>query len=297
MQNWTPKIHPESPHVHGACIRMEGAGNTIWRDSKLRDLTWPISQCACDQTMVSSCSRNLQAAGAAWACPSSFNATVPGCPKSSPETSKPAASELHLDRLRWDSRILIQAHWESSFPGPRDSQESCSQPNEDNLPSTTFYASDHQLSQKAYRHEGLYHCQLNELPTFGKIQKTSAGNSTPLPTIPGSHLVKTHVTQNAPSHSLRSTRPQCSLPNMLPAGSSCGDSVEAGHIALAAQVRLRALLAQCCQPLNSLFGVHQDAVCCRHYYATAVVCWLFCIITTTMVLIAATAFRSPHNGD
>ncbi|XP_035268516.1 uncharacterized protein LOC118224838 isoform X3 [Anguilla anguilla] len=142
---------------------------------------------------------------------------------------------------------------------------------------------------------GLHHCQVNERPTFGKIQKASAGYSTPLPTIPGSHLVKTNVTQNASSHSLR--RPQSSLTNVLPTGSSCENSVEAGHIALATLVRLRALLAQCCHSLNSLFEVHQDVICCRHYYASAVVCWLFCIVITTVVLIAATAFRSPHNGD
>ncbi|KAJ8376216.1 hypothetical protein SKAU_G00067960 [Synaphobranchus kaupii] len=246
-------------------------------------------------------SRNFQTVGAARGCPSSFNATVPECPRSSSETIKAATSEPQFDHLHsedWVSSILIQAHWERSIPGPRDSQESLSQPYEDNLPSSTCYVpDDHQLSQRVYRHEGLRHCQVKELPNFSKIQKTPAGYSTPLPTISGSHLVKTNVTQNAPSHSLRSMRTQPSLPNMLPTGSSCEDSVETGHIALAALVRLQALLAQCCQSLNSLCGVHQDAICCRHYYACAVVCWLLCIITTTLVLIAATAFRSNHHGD
>ncbi|XP_035268515.1 uncharacterized protein LOC118224838 isoform X2 [Anguilla anguilla] len=298
MQNWNSKIHPEAPHVHCACIRMESAGNTTWRDPNPGYLTGPIPKCAHDQTVALNFNRNLQAVGATWGCLSSFYATVPECQRSSSETSKAAASEPRFDHLRsegWDSRILIQAHWERSFPGPRDSHKSFSQPNEDNLPSSTFYAPDHQLSQRIYCHEGLHHCQVNERPTFGKIQKASAGYSTPLPTIPGSHLVKTNVTQNASSHSLR--RPQSSLTNVLPTGSSCENSVEAGHIALATLVRLRALLAQCCHSLNSLFEVHQDVICCRHYYASAVVCWLFCIVITTVVLIAATAFRSPHNGD
>ncbi|KAJ8392589.1 hypothetical protein AAFF_G00074670 [Aldrovandia affinis] len=209
----------------------------------------------------------------------------------SSESIKATARKLQVDHLRSEdcnSRILIQAHWERPDPGSRGSQESLSPP---------FDASSHQLSQRVYPQEGLHHCQLNELLTFNKVQNTPAGYTTPLPAIPGSHLVKTHITQNAPPHSLRSERPPASRPSMPPAGSKCEDSVEMGRPALAALVRLRALLAQGYRSLSSLCVVHQGAVCCRHYYASAIVFWLLCIITTTIVLIAATAFRSNHKRD